>query len=523
MTEVRPAPPDLGYPATVGACIRRAAELFGSRDYIVLPETRMTFAEADHASRELAVALLGGGLGKGARIGLFHTYGAEFVVAWLAALRIGALVMPFSTLAKPAELRTMLRLGDVQLLLAPRHLLGNPVGLLLDAAVTGLGAERAGPLYLAEVPYLRDVWMSDSRPDWTRRDGSRPAPVPAEVLAAVETEVVPADLAQVTYTSGTAALPKGVVHSHGALVRNSSPEAARWAMRSVGIEDVEVGSVFCAFPFFWVGGSLTLGQALQAGWTVCCLERFEPRAALDLIETERVDRVLAWPSLVQSMRTDESFDGRDAGLMDRVLPAPVTASGVVRHRGMSETMGNWFGIERKVIDPVTGAEVPDGQEGELCVRGFAVMQGYYKQEREDAFDPDGWLHTGDRVVREASTLHFVGRYAELIKTQGANVSPRELEVLLESFGEVRHALVFGMPHPTDEEEVTAVIVLAPGAALAVDDLLARVRAVVSSYKVPTRVEVVPDEDDVPWLPTGKPDKRAMRARLLDRDHDRVFG
>lgn len=509
----------MGYPATVGACIRRAADLFGGRDFIVMPDQRLTFGAADRASRALAAAMLGAGVGKGTRVGLYYTYGPEFVVAWLAALRIGALVMPFSTLAKPAELRTMLRLGDVHLLLAPRQLMGRPVDPVIAAVVPELPPHATGQIGLPGLPYLREVWISDGELDWVRRDGSRPAPVPAAVLDAVESEVVPADLAQVTYTSGSAALPKGVVHSHGALVRNSSPEATRWAMLSVGIADLDVTSVFCAFPFFWVGGALTLGQALQAGWTVCCLERFEPRAALDLIESEQVDSVLAWPSLVQSMRTDASFAERDQQLMARVLPAPATTSGVVRHRGMSETMGNWFGIERKVIEPVTGDDVPDGEQGELCVRGFAVMQCYYKQEREDVFDPDGWLHTGDRVVREGSTLQFVGRYTEMIKTQGANVSPRELEVLLESFPSVRHAFVFGMPHRTDEEAVTAVLVPAPVAMLDVDDLLTQVRAAVSSFKVPTRVEVIADEDDVPWLPTGKPDKRALRATLLDRSDD----
>ena len=510
--------PDLDYRATVGACVARAAALFGDRDFIVLPDRRMTFAECERWSGVLARQLLAAGIGKGSRVGIFYTYGCDFVIAWLASLRIGALVMPFSTLAKPAELGAMLRLGDVQLLLAPEVLLGRALRPFVDQAVPGLDVVTAGVLMAPQQPFLRDVWFSRRGADgaeWTGVTSIERGLVTEEVLRAAQDAVVPADLAQVTFTSGSAAHPKGVVHSHGAVVRNSSPEATLFAARSVGLDD-DVRSVFCAFPFFWVGGSLTLGQALQLGWTVCCLERFEPAAALDLIESERVDRVWAWPSLVQAMRTDPTYEGRDTAYLDGVLrrPAPPAEGGVVRHRGMSETMGNWFGIEVKVVDPETGLEIPDGTEGELCVRGFAALQGYYKQEREDVFDREGWLHTGDRVVRVDGVVQFVGRYTEMIKSQGANVSPRELEVLLESYDEVRHAVVVGLPHAEQEEQVVAVVVPAPGRDIDVDGLLERVRGSVSSYKVPTRVEVVSRDDDIPWLATGKPDKRALRARFV---------
>jgi acyl-CoA synthetase (AMP-forming)/AMP-acid ligase II len=177
-------------------------------------------------------------------------------------------------------------------------------------------------------------------------------------------------------------------------------------------------------------------------------------------------------------------------------------------------VGVWNGIERKVVDPETGAAMADLEDGELWIRGWGALQAYYKKEREETFDADGWLHTGDRVFLYENRAFFVGRFYEMIKSQGANVSPREVEVLLESYPEVEHALVFGLPHPELEEEVTAVLVPTPGSTIDVAALQARARQDVSSYKVPTRIEIWDDEDRIPWLGSGKPDKLAVQASFL---------
>ena len=136
--------PELGYPATLGASITRAARLYGDRDFIVLEDRRATFAEVDRASRDLAATMLARGIGKGTRIGLFYTYSVEWVVAWLAASRIGALVMPFSTIYAPGELRTVLGLGDVAVLVCGPTLLGRDVATFLEEVVPGL-ADCPGP------------------------------------------------------------------------------------------------------------------------------------------------------------------------------------------------------------------------------------------------------------------------------------------------------------------------------------------------------------------------------------------
>ena len=264
-----------------------------------------------------------------------------------------------------------------------------------------------------------------------------------------------------------------------------------------------------------------LGAALHAGITVYVLERFDPGPALAFIEKERITSVAAWPSLIQSMKAHPSFAERDLTSCPSLLEGPSDMAligspvpGLPAHRSMSELVGNWFGCERKAVDPDDGRALPDMEEGELWVRGFGALQGYYKKEREETFDENGWLHTGDRVFMYENRPYFVGRYQEMIKSQGANVSPREIELLIEGWPEIEHALVFGTPHPTLEEEVTAVIVFRPGQAMTPDEIRARANTLVSSYKVPTRIEIVGATDDVPWLGSGKPDKRALRDRLL---------
>jgi acyl-CoA synthetase (AMP-forming)/AMP-acid ligase II len=466
--------------------------------------------------------MLASGLGKGSRVGLFFTYGPEFVVAWLAALRIGALVMPFSTIYRPAELRQVAHIGDVHTLLAPRTLLGHDVAASLEEAIPGLASQAAGgPLLLDGMPSLRAVWIEGgSDRAWARAfdaGATTGSGVGDALFDAVEREVVPADLAQVTYTSGSSALPKGVVHSHGTIMRTT----AGFGEMSVDANPGVPPRILNGFPFFWIGGTLVLGGALHSGLTLLCLERFEPEAALDLVEKERATSVAAWPSLIQSMRSHPSFAGRDlsscpmltAGPSDLALinsPVPGTPA----HRGMSETVGNWFGAECRVIDPATGTVLADMEEGELLVRGFGVMQGYYKKEREETFDADGWLHTGDRVFLHGGRPYFKGRFYEMIKSRGANVSPREVELALEGLPGVQHALVMGLPHPTMEEEVAAVVVPAPGVALDTAGLERAARDVLSSYKVPTRWVLLGDEAEIPWLASGKPDKLALRDRLF---------
>jgi acyl-CoA synthetase (AMP-forming)/AMP-acid ligase II len=513
-----PPRPELLYRPTIGEAIRRAADLWGDHDFVVLPTERMTYRQAEQRSRSLARRMLAAGIGKGSRVGVFYTYSTEFVITWLAAVRVGAVVMPFSSIYAPAELRAVLRIGDVQLLLAGSTMLGKDHLSFLEEVVPGLEACEGPRLLLPSLPYLRSIWLTDPTDRaWARTvdlTDEGPTEVSDELFEQIEADVSPADWAQVTYTSGSSALPKGVIHTHGAILRQTSPEAIAVGKRPLAF-DADT-SIFCGFPFFWIGGTLVLGLALQTGAKICVIPRFKPDDALAMCDQQRCDVVLAWPSLVQSMRAHPDFAKYDFSRVPS-LADPTTVAltdaprpGVPLHRGMSETVGVWPGVQRMVVNPEEGTALPEDIDGELLIRGWGVMQGYYKKEREDVFDADGWLHTGDRVFLHDTDPYFVGRYYEMIKSRGANVSPREVEVHLEGYPEIAHALVFGLPHPDYEEEVTAVVVPVAGASITAEVIQTRMIGEVSSFKVPTRIEIWDVESQIPWLGSGKPDKLRIR-------------
>jgi acyl-CoA synthetase (AMP-forming)/AMP-acid ligase II len=333
------------------------------------------------------------------------------------------------------------------------------------------------------------------------------------LLDAVEAQVAPSDPILVVFTSGTTADPKAVVHSHGSVIRKMSREA------NAGLNAMFGGRVLCLMPFFWVGGMQEVLAALQSGAALITLERPDASAALDLAKRERVtsikETILARRSLFEGVQIDSAIP------TVRPLPArawdggPSTRGDIAFGIGMTETFGLWTnveGMECRVVDPDTGRVVGEGEVGEFQVRGYALMQGLYKYEREEVFTPDGFYATGDLGYAENGKFYFTSRLKDLIKTKGANVAPAEVEAVLNRDPAVRASFVAGLPHESYGEEVVALVVPDDGYTIDVDALLSECRRLLSSYKVPTIIEVIA-EDQVPRLPSGKVDRRSLIAQM----------
>ena len=528
---------------TSPALIRQAAARWGDEPFVVLGEQRCTYAEVDARSARLAKALLVSGVGKGTPVGLLAPNGPDWVVGWFAISRIGAVAVLLNTYNTAPELGRVLRHSDQSVLLTVGRYLDHDYLDRLESAVPGLAALSHERLLTPSHPYLRAVWTWAGSPrSWCgdiEELAARGDAVAEEILLEVESEVHPSDPMSMVYSSGSTAEPKAAVHTHGAVIRHAHNLGQ---MRDLRPDDV----LYTPMPLFWVGGfSFTLVGAMHAGASLVFEDRFEPGATLELLERERVTQVLGWPHMAKALVDHPSFAERDlsairAGSMVALLPQHLQAAADVptaNSLGMTETLGpHTFetrdelppdkvgsfgrsvpGVEHRIVDPVTGEDLPNGRVGEVWLRGYPLMAGLHKRERADTFTPDGWYRTGDAGwFDDDGHFYFTGRMGDLIKSSGMNVTPREVEEALESIDEVAMAFVVGVDHPDRGQDVVAAVALRPGARLGEDDARARVKAVLASYKVPRRIAVFDDSSVLPWLDSGKLDRRSLTAMLTRR-------
>ena len=532
------------YAPTVPVLIQRLAERHGDGEMIVLDAQRLTYREAQARSNRLARALLARGVGKGTRVGLLMPNGPDWVVSWLASTRVGAVLVPLNTFFQTRELQWILRHADVHTLLTVSELLSHDYLTRLEAAAPGLAECGPGPLYLPDLPQLRQVFVwGPSDRGWAGRgpdleDDPRPA-LSEDFLQACEAQIHPADPMAVLYSSGSTADPKGTIHTHGSVIRHAYNLASG---RDVNPSD----RVWSPMPFFWVGGFVfSLIGNMLAGATTLCETVFDPATTLGFLERERVTVALGWPHFGKALSEHPDFPERDlsslrAGNIPDLLPADVVSEDPLLRPtalGMTETCGphTWTrlenvlppelrgsfgtaveGVEHRVVDPDTGEILPQGELGEICVRGYSLMQALHKTEREQVFEPDGFYRTGDAGYFDAEgVLYFKGRLGEMIKSGGANVTPSEVEQVLGGFDEVKEAYVVGVEDSERGENVEAAVVLEIGEKIDGEALRDRLRGELSAYKVPRHVFVYPS-GGLPFTDTGKIDKRELATQLAVR-------
>jgi acyl-CoA synthetase (AMP-forming)/AMP-acid ligase II len=526
-----------GLPLTVPALLRARVASRAEAVLLACDDDVLTYAEAGRRSAALARGLLAAGAGKGTHVGILHPNGSAFVVAWLAAARIGAVGVPLSTFSKPAELRVLLRNADVAILLAASSYRAHDYAAALREAIPELALGAPPPLFAGSMPVLRRIaFEPPAKADsgWSLRaleaSGSG---VAADVLAAAEAAVDAGDRLTIVHTSGSTAEPKGVIHTHGALIRHLDNLNQ---LRRYGADEV----LFSNSPFFWIGGlAYSLLGTLVAGAKLVCSNAPHAAGVLDLLERERPTLVNGFAQSVAHLPLDPTFAKRDLTSIRRgnlypILPDDVRpASPDLRHGmlGMTETgsvclasedesdqpehrRGSFGrpvpGFEARVVDPDTGAVCGAHAPGELHLRGPFLMEGYHGRERHEVFDPDGWYRTGDLfVVDDEGFFYFQGRRGEMIKTSGANVSPREVEAAIHALtGLAAH--VIGVRDEARGQLVAAALRVPAGRTLDIEALREQLAERLSSYKVPRRFLLLRD-DEVPMLASGKLDRSALEA------------
>ena len=505
---------------TVAEILRHQSRVRGDHPLLVCDGDRISYAQADHRSAQLARGLIALGAGKGTHVGLLYPNGADFVVGMLAAARIGAVVIPFSTFATARELREQLVHSDVEILLSAASFRSHDyVGRLTEVlAVPDL--DYCDRLFVPAVPQLRHVAVNRERMDRVAQV------VEASSLEGMEDDVDGSDSLAIIYTSGSTTTPKGVVHTHAALLGHQKNLNI---IRGLAAAD----RLFCNSPFFWIGGfAFGLLATLVAGSTLICSNATAAAETLDLLEAEKPTMTNGFAAGIAHLAADPSFAGRDLSSMQRGNLYPIMAPGArpadpeLRHNmlGLTEAgsvvlisgdesdqpekrRGSFGkpapGFQTKIVDPDAAGV------GELCIRGPFVMQRYYKRSREECFDADGWFHTGDLVRTDNDGfMYFVGRLSSMIKTAGANVSATEVEkAIAKVTGAEAH--VVGVPDAERGELVAAVVV--EGARPGFDEatLRERLKDELSTYKIPKRFLSLP-RAEVPLLSSGKVDAARLK-------------
>nr|BFD95679.1 long-chain fatty acid--CoA ligase [Kitasatospora sp. Xyl93] len=494
-----------GLPHTIPDLLAATAARCPERPVLRLDGQVLSFADLEARSARTAHWLAGLGVEPGDRVAVLLPNVPEFAVLYYGILRAGAVVVPMNPLLKTREIEHCLADAGAAVLLAWHAGAEHAVE----------GARRTGTRLVAVEPAALAATLAD-QPAGPPRTGRRGA----------------ADTAVILYTSGTTGAPKGAELTHRNIVCN-----VRAGVRVLGLVEGDV--IFGGLPLFHSFGQVIgLNCAVSVGACVTLVPRFDPLAALSVIERDRVSVFLGVPTMYTLMLTHPQRAGYDVSSLRVCLGGgapmpPEVLRGfeadfgcvVLEGYGLSEssplacanrsdrervagTIGIPIeGVRMRIVDE-SGAEVPDGTVGEVVIQGHNVMKGYWRRPDTTARTVrDGWLYTGDLGTRdERGDFRIVDRRKDLIIRGGFNVYPREVEDVLYEHPAVAEATVIGVPHPVHGQEVAAAVVLREGASATPEEIRGFVRERVAPYKYPRLVWTV---DALPKGPTGKILKREV--------------
>lgn len=524
--------PALLCPLTTDAALRRAVALAPDVEAIVGPGGRLTYAELDAEVTRIRGGLHGLGVQRGEHIGICLGNGPRFMALFLAIGSAGAVAVPVNTRLLADEIAYALRQSCVRTLFMADRLIRTD----FVAVLRGICPSIDGALPDAALPDLeRLVVLGDDVPH---------AALSWDAFLAAGAPVAPCctpdDTLLIQYTSGTTASPKGVLLRHRSMLGNGFVSGGRMGLR---IAD----RFHSARPFFHVAGtSLSILACVQHAATLVTMERFEPGEALLLMEQERCTHfsgndTMALMLLNHGDRATRRLVLRGAwaaaspSIVQRVIDELGARECVVGY-GLSEASPNiaqscWWepeavraagrmrpqpGVEIRITGEA-GVDVAPGVTGEIRVRGYTVMRGYFDKPIETAatLDADGWLATGDLGrLGDDGRLEFAGRAKDLIRVGGENVAPAEIEDILHRHPAIRQAVVVGVPDPRLMEVACAFVVLNDGQAADGAAIIAWSREHMAGYKVPRHVQIVDGFERIGMTASSKIQRKQLREHAI---------
>ena len=464
--------------------------------YTTLDYTR-TYSEFRRDVDKVAAALISLGVKPGYHVAIWATNIPQWFLTFWATVKIGAVLVTVNTAYKLHEAEYLLRQSDTHTLVMIDSCKDSNYKEIMETLCPELRDLAPGkPLHSAKLPFLKNIvtvgFKMDGCLDW---DGmmSRADSVPAAEVRRRAAEVRPDDVCNMQYTSGTTGFPKGVMLTHRNIVNNGKIIGDRMDLSTADRMMVQVPMFHC------FGMVLTMTSIMTHGGTLCPMPYFSPKSSLACITDEHITCFNGVPTMFIAMFAHEDFKKTDfshvrTGIMAgancppelmRRAAAEMNMTEIVSVYGQTEsspgctmgevgedidhrveTVGSAFpGVECKIIDPETGEDLPDGENGEFVARGYNIMKGYYKMPHATAstIDKDGWLHTGDICCRTSDGYYKVtGRLKDMIIRGGENLYPREIEEFYLGHDKVRDVQVVGVPDKRYGEEACAFIILKDG-------------------------------------------------------------
>lgn len=535
---------------TIGQALARTTARYPEHEAMVFPRLsqRWTWQQFSADVEAVARGLVALGIQRGEHVAVWATNVPQWVLLQFATARIGAVLVTINPAYRPFELQYVLRQSDTVALFLVDRFKTSDYFAMLQEVCPEVRQAREGRVNCAAFPRLRAVVAMQGQPPegllrWEAMVAAG-APVLPEDVAALEAQLAPQQPINIQYTSGTTGFPKAAMLSHRNLLLNAYYVGQ---CQRLTADD----RVCIPVPFYHCFGCVlgTLACAVHGSAMLVPAEYFQAAATLDAVEQERATALYGVPTMFISLLQDPSLPQRQitrlrTGIMagapcpievmrqviDRLGAKEMTiaygqteASPVITQTRTDdplelrvETVGRPLpGVEVKIVDPATGATLPDNAQGELCARGHVVMLGYYNnpEATRQAIDPEGWLHTGDLAVRLPNGYYKItGRLKDMVIRGGENIYPREIEEFLFTHPAVEQVSVVGVPDPKYGEELCAWIKLKAGHQATAEEIQQFCRASLAHYKVPRYIRFV---DSFPQTVTGKIQKYRIRQIMQE--------
>ncbi len=522
---------------TLAEVLAATAEAHAQEEALVIAGRRLTWAELRDNVREVAAGLQALGIGRGDHVAVCMGNSLEWVIFFYAAASIGAVTVPVNTRFKADEMHYCLKQADVKLLFITDQFLRIDFIEMLRSicpAVDRALPDPDLPLLQTIVVLGRDIPAGAiGFPELISRGATHQQTYPPEVKAD--------DVLLMQFTSGTTSYPKGVMLSHDNMLRNATCVAARFNLKSGDL-------YYSARPFYHVAGTtLSLLTALTTGACLLSSPSFEPENALTTMWSEECTHTSGNDTMFLMMMSHPNFEKYPLQLrngwasagpeVSRKVIERMGIQGLCQAYGLSEASPNvcmskhdddiekringWAhildDIEVRLVDLETGAIQPAGTSGEIQVRGWSVMQGYYKmpEQTAQAIEPDGWLHTGDLgIMDEDGRLKFLTRIKDVFRVGGENVAPAEVEEVLHQHPQIKQAQVIGVPDPRLGEVPAAYVILKDGESMKPEDLILWSKERLAGFRVPRYVRIVDSFEKIGMTGSAKIQKTKLRAQAL---------